>query len=960
MGITDIDFKHPFKTGACSFLAPVEIFSIHFPFMKSTKFILILFTILICLLNGTISRAQKYSSALLYKEINNSASSDQEPKEILTELYRLKNKAEKYALSSDTTLALLYHKLGLYEAKGNYNNPNAIAFTKKSVEINTALKTRSNLKLLAKSYSNIGFYYKELLSYEKAIAYFDSSSAIAKKYPDMRWQFAFNESHVAYIYFLAGDYQKCNQVSILGLQYANKEDSEYLDLLIQKLQSHYFQNQISEALAEAEYCIQYATQINDQYSLASALKIKAMIYEKNNDLEGANKIFKESLSARIKSNPNNPQKIAQIAGDYSDYGKFYMNKLHNFTEAKNCFLQSLLYAEKDSNLTKKLWAFNNLMELNFHQKKVTEAIQFYHKTISSLNRTDTSILQTPLFKSVANIGNKDLSITIFADKAALLLQLYLSTKNEAYIKCCVKTCMLTDSIITQTRHEQFGEKSKLYWRDYTRPFFTLALEASYLSKNSSSAFYFMERSRSVLLNDNINELDASLQLSAEDAEKEQEFRSAILLAEQQMANMPATNKAYNALQTAYFTQYAAFEKFIHSLEVKYPAYYQYKYADAVPSLQTLQQKLALNRQSFVHYFMNDTVTYMLAITAKNTVLTKLYGQIFNKEIVNQYLGLCANKNALNNTFSEFASRSNQLYKTIFEPLQLPKGKVVICSDNFLLPFESFCSDTLGSRFLLYDYIFSYAYSATFLLKENKTGTAKGNFIGFAPVDFNKQLAVQSLTNSATALKNSAGNYNNTLLYTYTDASKKNFLLQLGNYTVANIFSHASADTSGKEPVLYMQDTTINLSELQMIHNPATRLVVLSACQTNVGKNATGEGIYSLARGFASAGIPSVSATLWQAEETSIYTISAQFHKYLAAGLKKDEALHKAKLDFLMANIDNEKSLPYFWANMVLIGNTDAITLYNNNTAWYFLATLAAVLLVMIFVFIKKKNQILFK
>jgi hypothetical protein len=62
----------------------------------------------------------------------------------------------------------------------------------------------------------------------------------------------------------------------------------------------------------------------------------------------------------------------------------------------------------------------------------------------------------------------------------------------------------------------------------------------------------------------------------------------------------------------------------------------------------------------------------------------------------------------------------------------------------------------------------------------------------------------------------------------------------------------------------------------------------------------------------------------------------------------------------MANIDNEKSLPYFWANMVLIGNTDAITLYNNNTAWYFLATLAAVLLVMIFVFIKKKNQILFK
>ncbi len=91
----------------------------------------------------------------------------------------------------------------------------------------------------------------------------------------------------------------------------------------------------------------------------------------------------------------------------------------------------------------------------------------------------------------------------------------------------------------------------------------------------------------------------------------------------------------------------------------------------------------------------------------------------------------------------------------------------------------------------------------------------------------------------------------------------------------------------------MQDATIHLSELQRLNNPATKFVLLSACQTNVGKTATGEGIYSLARGFAAAGIPSVSATLWNADEETIYNISNSFNKYLSEEMNKDEALQKA-------------------------------------------------------------------
>jgi CHAT domain-containing protein len=138
-----------------------------------------------------------------------------------------------------------------------------------------------------------------------------------------------------------------------------------------------------------------------------------------------------------------------------------------------------------------------------------------------------------------------------------------------------------------------------------------------------------------------------------------------------------------------------------------------------------------------------------------------------------------------------------------------------------------------------------------------------------------------------------------------------------------VFSHARADTMASEPLLFMQDSVIRLSELQLPHTLATRLVVLSACQTHVGKNVTGEGIYSLARGFALAGIPAVAATLWKADEKAIYEVSVLFHQYLSQGMRKDDALRKAKLDFIKHN-SQEKSLPYFWANMILIGHPEPV------------------------------------
>ena len=68
--------------------------------------------------------------------------------------------------------------------------------------------------------------------------------------------------------------------------------------------------------------------------------------------------------------------------------------------------------------------------------------------------------------------------------------------------------------------------------------------------------------------------------------------------------------------------------------------------------------------------------------------------------MHDFLQLCADKQALNNNYDSFAQLSNSIYKSIFHHLQLPKGRVVICTDNIVIPFDALCTDTTGQTFFI--------------------------------------------------------------------------------------------------------------------------------------------------------------------------------------------------------------------------------------------------------------------
>ncbi|NER33804.1 MAG: tetratricopeptide repeat protein [Oscillatoria sp. SIO1A7] len=95
------------------------------------------------------------------------------------------------------------------------------------------------------------------------------------------------------------------------------------------------------------------------------------------------------------------------------------------------------------------------------------------------------------------------------------------------------------------------------------------------------------------------------------------------------------------------------------------------------------------------------------------------------------------------------------------------------------------------------------------------------------------------------------------------------------------------------------------------------LVVLSACQTGLGKEIRGEGLVGLTRGFMYAGAPRVVVSLWSVEDRATAELMAIFYqKMLEENLAPAAALRAAQIEIWQ---QKEWQNPYYWAAFGLQG-----------------------------------------
>jgi CHAT domain-containing protein len=95
------------------------------------------------------------------------------------------------------------------------------------------------------------------------------------------------------------------------------------------------------------------------------------------------------------------------------------------------------------------------------------------------------------------------------------------------------------------------------------------------------------------------------------------------------------------------------------------------------------------------------------------------------------------------------------------------------------------------------------------------------------------------------------------------------------------------------------------------------LVMLSACETGLGKQLRGEGVIGLTRAFIYAGAPTVGVSLWSVADRSTALLMPDFYKRLLANASPPAALRAAQLDLIAKG---RYSAPFYWAPFVLNGD----------------------------------------
>ena len=151
--------------------------------------------------------------------------------------------------------------------------------------------------------------------------------------------------------------------------------------------------------------------------------------------------------------------------------------------------------------------------------------------------------------------------------------------------------------------------------------------------------------------------------------------------------------------------------------------------------------------------------------------------------------------------------------------------------------------------------------------------------------------------------------------------------RLGEYRIVHFATHAVLNTRRPElsgVVLSLvdraglaQDGFLRLHDVYNLTLGAD-LVVLSGCQTALGRDLRGEGLLGLTRGFMYAGAPAVLASLWQVDDESTAELMQRFYRaMLKDGLRPAEALRTAQLDMMRSP---RWSAPFYWAGFVLQGD----------------------------------------
>ena len=843
---------------------------------------------------------------------------------------------------------------------------------------------------MGNSYYALAYNYMQLSDYSNSIKYL-KKALISFNFHKLKGRLAFCNRVLAVNYMELGKYEQSNtyfEQSLAFFRQTKGEMSLEVGGIYNSLGTVY-KNLKNYNKAEVNY--NKALEIFDSID-PSGIESAMTLINKGNFWNGIGKynLAKKDLNKALQvfqSSEKSPFIQRNIALTLSALGLVFKNN--------NELNQGIDLLGKALQLRKKLGkgrktvdlneSYHNLGDIYLLKKDYQQALRYFQKAIQQqvYNFNNEDIFSNPDFEKVGLLGaNSDLLLD-FSFKARSFFFWYLESNDFNHLRAAHQTYQKTAELIDLMRSEFSANGSKLFWMKETFPIYEkgieVALKMYQLTGEESykeQAFQLMEKNKAILLLEAVNtseiELfvnipDSLLQLQQQLAKKISQQNRIITELKQQKETVDSLLQlAKSTLSRLKIQQFELEDR----LKASYPKYLQLANAQIIPSIQNLQKKLLFPSQILVEFFFGDSTIYILSLTQKTFNIHQLPKTAINQKIAS-FRAAIRHSEWNNHTASQFQKTAFSLYQLLLQPtlLQLPEiiNEIIIIPDGQLvsIPFEILLTKAPNEKntynnllYLLKKYTITYAQSATLLLhyQNKKPSKATELLAGFAPIFKGNQMLAEARSCSAEELSALAysqeeittiAELTGEKAYLETAASKTNFLKNIQNYRILHLATHACVDNQNPaHSRIYLSDDYFYLHELYNLDLNA-EMVVLSACETGIGKYQRGEGTMSLSHGFAYSGVPSITMSLWSVNDQSTSELMQYYYQHLQKGSPKHQALRQAKLDYLNNQESTARLHPFYWAGFIHVGDFRAME-FSADTNYYWLLGIIGILFIAFF------------
>jgi CHAT domain-containing protein/Tfp pilus assembly protein PilF len=421
---------------------------------------------------------------------------------------------------------------------------------------------------------------------------------------------------------------------------------------------------------------------------------------------------------------------------------------------------------------------------------------------------------------------------------------------------------------------------------------------------------------------------------------------------------------------------------IEGLKKQHSQYYHLT-SHEILEVEDIQNRILAEGQALVQYIVGPEKTSIFVVTTDSLIYSQasmsrdsIHAILADLSPIFDFQASAEGKarpQILNPQLLDFTiAPAHRLYENLVRPIEAwlqGASELIVVPDDilFYLPFEMLVFDAAAAetqydfenaRFLLEKYDISYVSSIDLLDPDmqrmrspSKGILALGNPDFGSDADAAERMQVltselptaqgtvrgdrlANLPNSESEVKAIGkvlgGSKNNILIG--KEATEENLKANAEEYGILHLATHFLINDGQplySKIVLTQDDKAKEDGYLQTYEvfnmNLNADLVVLSACNTGLGRIRRGEGVIGISRAFLYAGVPSMMASLWSVDDQSTSIIMKNFYEHLQAGSNKRQALRLAKIDYLTSS-EGVKKDPFYWAPFVLIGDWSSVNL----------------------------------